>query len=443
MSKRLDLAKVKKAHFIGIGGIGISAVARMFLLEKKEVSGSDTAESEITRELQKLGVKMFVGQRKENLPKKADLVIYTIAIPKTNPEYAEAVHLGIPMKSYPEMLEQLSDGKFTIAVAGTHGKTTTTAMIASVLIDAKLDPTVIVGSLLNAEHTQNKHKAVQTNFVAGHSKYFVVEACEYRRSFLHIHPTILVITNIDTDHLDYYKDLGEIEKAFGELAVKVPKNGYIVTNITDRNIRPAIKNAKAKIVDYAEFRKKDIQLKVPGAHNRENAAAALAVAHILEIEKKKAVKSLEDFQGTWRRFEYKGKMKNGAMVYDDYGHHPTEIAATLAGAREAYPDKKITIVFQPHLFSRTREHFNDFAKVLSHADRSVLAPIYAAREPFDKSVSSEKLILKVKERNKHALYFETFEGIVAELEKSSSKKDLIIVMGAGDITKLSDSLVSN
>lgn len=427
-----EFKSVKSVHFIGIGGIGVSAIARMFLVEGKKVSGSDVAESEITESLTRLGAKIFFGQKAENIPDSTDLVVYTIAITKDNPEFDEAVKRKILKKSYPQILEIVSKNKYTIAVSGTHGKTTTTAMIAKILLDAKKDPTVIVGSML---------KDSKSNFIAGAGKYLVVEACEYRRSFLSIHPTILVITNIDNDHLDYYKDVKAIQKAFSEFVSLIPKNGYLVTNVSDKMIRPAIKSAKCKVVDYAQFKVDNLELKVFGSHNRMNAQAGLAVAHILEIEKKKAEASLSSFSGTWRRFEYKGKTKNGALVYDDYGHHPTEIGATISGAREAFLDKKITVVFQPHLFSRTKEHFEDFVKVLAHADSVILAPIYAAREKFDETVSSQKLAEKVLTRNKNVKHFEKFEEIVAEL-KSRGKNDLILVMGAGNITEVADKLIN-
>ncbi len=436
-----EFKNVKNVHFIGIGGIGVSAIARMFLAEGKKVSGSDVVESEITKALGKLGAKIFIGQKSENLPKNTDLVIYTIAITKENPEFAEAVKRKIPKKSYPEILEIVSKNKYTIAVAGTHGKTTTTAMIAKILMDSGKDPMVIVGSLLDADKMRNERGQMRTNFISGRSKYLVVEACEYRRSFLHIHPTILVITNIDNDHLDYYKDLKSIQKAFSEFVAKVPKNGYLVTNVTDKIIRPAIKSAKCKVVDYAQFKVDNLKLKVYGSHNRMNAEAGLAVAHILEIDNKKAKSSLEGFSGTWRRFDFKGKTKGGALVYDDYGHHPTEIGATLYGAREAFPDKKITLVFQPHLYSRTKEHFDEFVKVLAHADSIILAPIYGAREVFDASVSSQKLAEKVSTRNKNVHYIEKFEDIVIELNKTKNKKDLILVTGAGNINEVSEKLV--
>jgi len=427
--KKSILEKAKKIHFIGIGGIGMSAIAKMFLLEGKSVSGSDTSDSEIISELKKSGAEIFIGHDEKNISKDIDLVIYTIAIAGDNSEFVEAKKRKLNTITYPEALHEISKDKYTIAISGTHGKTTTTAMIAKILMDAGLDPTVIVGSIL---------KDAKSNFVAGKSKYLVVEACEYRKSFLNIEPNIAVVTNIDNDHLDFYKDLEDIQKAFGEFADKVPKNGYIVCDTKDKSVSYSIKDVVGKIVNNLEFKDKNLKLKIPGEHNKSNASMALAVAHILGISKKSAEKSLEDFSGTWRRFEYKGDTKKGVVVYDDYGHHPTEIKASIKCAREMFPNKKITIVFQPHLYSRTKLLLNDFVEVLKKADSVVLAPIYAAREPHDITVSSEILKEKI---GKKAKSFPCFQDIENHLIDSLSKDDILITMGAGDIFKVGESIL--
>ena len=246
------LAESKNIHFIGIGGIGISAIARMFLLEGKKVSGSDMSDSKAVKELEKFGAKIHIGHFAENIPKDTDLVIYTIAIDKNNPELKEAIKRNIKILTYPESLKEVSKNKYTIAVSGTHGKTTTTAMIAKIMIDAGLDPTVIVGSFL---------KGHESNFIAGKSKYFVVEACEYRRSFLNIKPTIALITNIDNDHLDYYKDIKDIQNAFGEFILEVDKNNYVVADINNKAVSPVLKGIKANIINSKDFFEKDLKLK--------------------------------------------------------------------------------------------------------------------------------------------------------------------------------------
>lgn len=435
MKENFDITKYKKVHFIGIGGIGVSAVARMMLHEGKEVSGSDRSESEITQMLEQIGISVCYGQRAENISAGTDLVVYTVAITEDNSELMQARKLGIDLLTYPEFLGVLSKGKFTIAVSGTHGKTTTTAMLAKILIDAGLDPTVIVGSLVKDENGN------RTNFIPGKSNYLVIEACEYRRSFLNYYPQILVITNIDNDHLDYYKDVADIQSAFHELAERIPEDGFIVTDKNNSMVSPVLQGVGAKVVNYSLHNNLPIALKVPGAHNKKNAAAAFAVATTLGVDPKVAQISLESFTGTWRRFEYKGETKNGARVYDDYGHHPTEIKATLQGARELYPRERLIVAFQPHLYSRTKLLFDDFATAFELADEVVLAPIYAAREVDDGTVSSEILAKKITEHGAYAQSFPTMEEVGNYLSGKSKKGDVIVVMGAGDIYKVAENIV--
>ena len=331
------------------------------------------------------------------------------------------------------MLGIISKDKFTIAVSGAHGKTTTTAMVAKILIDAKYDPTIIVGSLL---------KEQGSNFVAGKGKYFVVEACEYKKSFLEINPKIIVITNIDNDHLDYYGNLENIKKAFSEFVAKLDKDGFLICDSGDENLKETIKTTKAKIIDYAKI-DTDFDLKIPGEHNIKNAKAAMSVAKILDIDEKEAIKSLNDFSGTWRRFEYKGKTKNDVLIYDDYGHHPTEIKATLKGAREFFGGKKIWCVFQPHLYSRTKLLLEDFGKSFSDADEIILADIYAAREPKDESINSKILADEITKNGGKAIYMESFDKIAKLLAEKAEKGDVVITMGAGDIYKVGENLLKN
>ncbi len=415
---------MKKIHFIGIGGIGISAIARMMLLQGKKVSGSDTAASPIIKELKKLGARVYSGHKAGNL-KSADLVIYTLAISKDNPELKKAEKLKIPVLTYPQALGLISKDKFTIAVSGTHGKTTTTAMIGKILMDAKLDPSMVVGSLL---------KDQKSNFIAGKSPYFVCEACEYKRSFLNLNPKIIVITNIDNDHLDYYRNLKDIQSAFSEFVSKLPPDGFLVCNPNDKNLRPVVRGAKCRIIDYSG-RRAGFLLKVPGAHNILNAKAALAVAGILGINKKIAANSLSGYSGVWRRFEYRGRAKNGALIYDDYAHHPAEIKATLAAARDYFGKKRIFTVFQPHLFSRTRLLQKDFARSFNDSDFVIVTDIYAAREKND-GTHAKDLVLKMKKHHPNAIYISKFPDIKEFLDKQTKKNDIIITMGAGNIYKL-------
>ncbi len=428
--KNIDLAKIKKAHFVGIGGIGVSAIARMMIEEGKKVSGSDVSFSAITEELQKLGAKVFLGHNAKNVPNDVELLVYTPAVNEKNPELKKAKKLKIICLSYPEILGFISKDKFTIAVAGTHGKTTTTAMIGKILTEAKLEPSIIVGSLL---------KESKSNFVAGRGKYFVVEACEYKKSFLNLNPKIIVITNIDNDHLDYYGSLENIKKAFGEFARKLDEDGFLVCDPNNNNLRDAVKRTKAKIIDYTKIAA-NFNLKIPGEHNIRNAKASMAVARILDIDDEKSLSFLNKFSGTWRRFEYKGKTAKNSLVYDDYGHHPTEIKATLSGARELYPKNKIIVVFQPHLYSRTKNHLAEFGKSFKDADIVVVSPIYAAREKNDPSINSEMLVEEIKKNNKQSFFFKDFSEIENYIKTHSDESSIIITVGAGDIHKVSSDL---
>ena len=433
--KNIDLSKIKKVHFVGIGGIGVSAIARMMLAEGKEISGSDMSFSLITKELEKLGARVFLDHNADNVADDVDLIVYTPAVDFENPELKKEKKLGIVCLSYPEMLGLISRDKYTIAVSGTHGKTTTTAMVGKILIDAQYDPTIIVGSFLKDQNS---------NFVAGRGRYFVVEACEYKKSFLNIEPKIIVITNIDNDHLDYYGNLENIKKAFSKFVDKLGEDGYLVCDPNDKNLKNVVKKTKAKIIDYTKA-KNSFNLKIPGQHNIKNAQAAMAVAEILNIGKKEALISLNNFSGTWRRFEYKGKTKNGVVVYDDYAHHPTEIKATLKGARELFGPpvggEKIWCVFQPHLYSRTKLLLNDFGQSFSYADEIILADIYAAREPRDESINSKMLAEEISINGRKAVYLESFGKIEKFLSENAKKGDVVLIMGAGDVYKIGENLL--
>ncbi len=472
----IDLSKINNVHFIGIGGIGISAIAHMMLGEAgpnaeggrgKNVTGQDMQESDIVRALRDLGADITIGQSFENIPKDTDLIVYTIAIEYYDKELFDKLKgQSIPIKSYPEMLGLASDGKYTIAVAGTHGKTTTTGMIAQILSDAGKDPTVVVGSLLASPLTplwstregkgsfastlekagdEAELKNNKTNFIAGNSDLFVVEACEYRRSFLNISPNILVITNVDEDHLDYYKDIDDIKSAFRELALKVPSDGFVICNPDDKNITDVVKNIPSKIVNCQDFFNENLKLKVPGLHNKKDASSAVAVASLLDISKSDAEKFVSEFPGTARRFEYKGILKSGAKLYDDYAHHPVEIQATLEGFRELYKEEdgwKITVVFQPHLFSRTKLLLADFAKSFVLADKVLLLPIYYAREVDDGSISSKILSDEINKHKNNSMAFDSFESVEKTIrDMNLDEKDIVLTMGAGEAFKIGDSLM--
>lgn len=414
----MKLHDYKNVHCIGIGGIGISAIARYCLSKGATVSGSDGGTSRITEDLQKEGVQVYQGHNAAHVSSETDLVIYTIAIQDTNPELRAAEARGVTCLSYPEALGKLTEEYTTIAVCGTHGKTTTTAMVRSMLKACGKNPTVIVGSLLSEGGT---------NFIQGDSEYLVVEACEYKRSFLNLHPTFVLVTNIDEDHLDYYKDLDDIKSAFQSFADLIPEEGALITH-GDVELVSKSKKINADTVD-----KTTISLSVLGDHNKSNAQLALALATTLELDEQEARKGLELFTGTWRRLEFKGTHKGG-FFYDDYGHHPTEIKATLQAVREKFPTSKykLFVVFQPHLYSRTKLLLNDFAESFGEADVICVLPIYASREVDDGTVSSHDLV----EKTYGAIYMETFEEVHKYLDKNAHSGTVVLTLGAGDVYRI-------
>ncbi len=432
-----------KIHFIGIGGIGVSALAQYYLAKGHKVSGSDLVSSEITDNLKKKGAKLFLGAHKAgNLPKDADLVIHSPAVQSHNPEIKKAEKLNIKIQSYPKALGELTKKYFTIAISGTHGKSTTVAMTASILIKAGLDPTVIVGTKLK--------EFSGSNFRAGESKYLIIEADEWQASFLNYWPKIIVLTNIEREHLDYYKDLKHILRTYKEYIGHLSKDGILIANSDDKNISKLLdarRQTPRKVASQNyTLRQKESKiikkiLKVPGEHNIYNALAALTVARALKITDKVSFKAISEYRGVWRRFEIKeGEINNRKFtIISDYAHHPTEVNATLKAAREKFPSKKIWCIFQPHQYQRTFYLFNDFVRVFSKApiDKLIITDIYdvAGREEkkIKEKVSSKKLI---KEINKSWAIYLAKEKIKSHLKKSLRDGEVIIIMGAGDIYEL-------
>ncbi len=428
----LNLITIHHVHFIGIGGIGMSGLARLFLHEGKEVSGSDRAPSALTAALEAEGVHFSSTQVAENIDEGSmDLVIYTEAMPHDHPELVAARMQGIPCINYFEGLGFIANEYYLIAVAGSHGKTTTTAMLIDIFEAAGADPTAIVGSL---------RASTGSNYRAGKGKYFIVEACEYKRDFLTLEPDVLVITNIEYEHVDYYTSLADVQSAFRELAERVPADGVIIAAVNDPDVAPVLTGVRAQVIDYIKSFDPLLQLQVPGMHNALNAAAARATANFAHIEDGVARAALSAFRGTWRRFEYKGDL-NGAPVYDDYGHHPTEIRATIRGARDKHSGKKVILAFQPHTYSRLAELFDDFAEALDEADQVHLAPIYAAREENVYGISSEMLAVNIRARGGDATAYEDFASMAAALRAAASPDTLLLIMGAGDIPKLTEQVM--
>lgn len=415
-----------KIHFIGIGGIGMSALARHYLHEGWQVSGSDLNKSDNTEKLAKEGANIVYEQNAANIDSSFDLVVYTEAMANNHPELAAAREGGVETINYFEALGRVANQYYLLAVAGAHGKTTTTAMLVDILEEASFDPSAVVGSL---------RTKTGSNYRAGKSKYFIAEACEYRRDFLFLEPEVLVITNLEYEHVDYYRDLADVQSAFRELALKVPAAGAVVANLSDPNLKPVLAGLQCRVVDYRPNISLSLKLRQPGMHNRLNAAAASTAARLVGVEEETVNLALENFAGTWRRFEYKGEI-NGSPVYDDYAHHPTEIRAAIAGTRELYPSKKLVIVFQPHTFSRTKELFSDFVTALSEADRALLLPIYAAREVDNGQVSSRQLVQRIGEQGGQAEHFETIPATTQRLKELSNPDTVIVVMGAGSVTEV-------
>ena len=409
----------------------MSALARHLLTEKKTVSGSDRTLGPITKRLSAEGVQIFGEQIADNITKDIDLIVYTEAMRKDQEEMRAAKKSGIPMMNYFEALSLAMNPYYLIAVAGTHGKTTTTAMITDIFEVAEKDPTAVIGSL---------RAKTKSNYRSGKSKYAIVEACEFKKDFLYLRPEILVITNIEHEHVDYYADLAEVQKAFRKLARQVLESGVVIADTSDPNLKPVIEGLEVPVVNYLDFLDINLELKQPGMHNRLNASAALAVAKKEQIDIEEAKETLREFTGTWRRFEYKGDI-NGGAIYDDYAHHPTEIMATIGSARELYPERTLTIVFQPHTYTRTKEFFDDFARALGLADKVIILPVYAAREENVSGITSRELSVKTLEFNKNVEYAESFTDAEEILKEKISDNDVVVVMGAGDVTELAGNLV--
>ena len=454
-----NLKDYKNIHCVGIGGIGLSAIAEILLARGYNVSGSDMKESDMTTKLAQMGARVYIGHRKENV-ENADVLLYTNAISDDNPEYLRAKERNIPILSRAEMLGYLMEEyENSIAVSGTHGKTTTTSMVSLIMERAKLEPTILVGGNL---------KEIGGNCKVGNSQYFVTEACEYMDSFLNLKPKIEIILNIDSDHLDYFKNINRIVESFDTFAHLVPKDGVIIAYDANPFVNQAVAGLSNVVTfglhDNCDYSASDISfdengmpsfdvytggimiahvnLSVPGEHNILNALAAFAAAHTLGIDVETIVNTLKEFHGTERRFDVVGTTKNGVKIVDDYAHHPTEIKATLSASQNV-PHNKLWCLFQPHTYTRTRALFDEFAEAFNLADHLIFAEIYAAREKNIYKISSEQLKNAIKEKNpeRDVLFFETFDEIADYVEKHAEKGDMVITMGAGDIYKVGEKLL--
>ena len=455
----IDLSQYKKIHCIGIGGIGLSAIAEILLSRGYEVSGSDMKESAETARLASKGARVFIGHRAENADE-ADLLVFSAAVGQDNPEMKRAEERGIPILSRAQMLGLLmQEYENSIAVSGTHGKTTTTSMVSLILDRAKLEPTILVGGNL-AE--------IGGNVKVGHSRYFITEACEYMDSFLSLKPKIEIILNIDSDHLDYFKDIDHIVSSFDKFAQLVPASGTIIAydanpfvNQVIRDLDNVVTFGLSENCDYyaanIQFNGEGmpafdvchdgqllsrVQLAVPGEHNILNALAAFTCACALGVEPQLTKETLERYHGTQRRFDIVGTTAKGVKIVDDYAHHPTEIKATLS-ASENVPYNKLWCIFQPHTYTRTIALFDEFAEAFEKADKLILAEIYAAREKNIYKISSAQLAEKIKETHPHkeVLFMEDFAAIADYVDDQAQRGDMVITMGAGDIYKVGEMLL--
>lgn len=431
-----QLKQFKKIHFIGIGGIGISALVYLSLAEGKVVTGSDTVDSTLINSLKEKGAHITIGHDAGNVSDDVELAIYTEAIDSENPELKRAKEMGIPAISYFKALGQISRTKKTIAVVGTHGKTTVTAMLGLSLIESGLDPTVIVGSKLKEFGNRNIY--------IGKEDLMVVEGCEYRRSFLSLIPFGVVFLNCEAEHLDYYKDEKDYMDAYEELIRQIPSDGFLVANMDDENVKKLTHHCAGRIVpvDGQYAASLDLQLKVIGNFNYLNAAHAYKAAEEVEAEPNSIKKALEDFSGTWRRMEIKGDL-NGTLIIDDYGHHPTEIKATLKAIKEHYKDRRIICVFQAHQHSRTHMLLDDFVESFEDADKVLITDIYKVRDSEEDvgKIDGEKFAAAIKKNHSDVKWSGNLDETYKALQDLVETDDVIVTMGAGDIDWLSEKLI--
>ena len=455
----MNLSEFHNIHCIGIGGIGLSAIAEILLSRGYAVTGSDMKESEITIHLAQKGARIFIGHRAENVDS-ADLVVYSAAIGKDNPELMRAAERGIPAVTRAQLLGVLMDEyENSIAISGTHGKTTTTSMVSLVLDRAAMEPTILVGGNLSE---------IGGNVKVGHSAYFITEACEYMDSFLSLRPKMEIILNIDSDHLDYFKDIDHIVNSFDRFAGLVPDAGTIIAYDANPFVNKVIQGHSNVVTfglnencDYCasdivfnengmpgftvlkrgqQLRK--VQLSIPGEHNILNALAAFACCHTLGVDADLIGDTLQNFHGTQRRFDIVGTTVRDVKIVDDYAHHPTEIKATL-DASQNVPHNQLWCVFQPHTYTRTMALFDEFAEAFNKADKLILAEIYAAREKNIHKISSSQLAERIKETHpdKEVLFMENFEDIACYVHENARAGDMVITMGAGDIYKVGEMIL--
>lgn len=445
-------------HFIGIGGINMSALAEICINKGYKVTGSDMQESHLVNHLRDLGATVHIGQRKENISDDINLVVYTAAISNDNEEFQEAKKKNILMINRAAFLGQIMrEYKNSIAVAGTHGKTSTTSMLSTIFDYAETDPTILVGGNLST---------IGGNVRIGNSEHFITEACEYVDSFLNFNPLISIVLNIEEDHLDYFSGIEEIKASFNKFGKLLPEEGYFIVNGDNENANDIMYEVEANIIKfgqradndaiiseikydndgYAMFNLKykginlgSFDLSVYGLHNVYNATAAILAAVVSGLEVDTIKKAIKTYTGVGRRFEKKGNY-NGALIIDDYAHHPTEVKAALAAAK-TLKKNKLWVVFQPHTYSRTRALLDEFAEAFYAADKVIITDIYAAREKDPGDISSKNLVEKLYQNNVDAMYMPTFEEISEFLKENLEEDDLLLTCGAGPVNKVGEALL--
>ncbi|MCC8142428.1 MAG: UDP-N-acetylmuramate--L-alanine ligase [Lachnospiraceae bacterium] len=456
---QIDFHHPIRIYFMGIGGISMSGLAEVVLKEGFTVSGSDNRSSALTDQLASHGAQIFIPQMAENITDDIDLIVYTAAIHPDNPEWQAAVEKDIPMLSRAEFLGQLMDNySESIAVAGTHGKTTTTAMLAHILLAAEADPTISIGGML---------EAIGGNIRVGGSGLFITEACEYTNSFLHFHPKYNIILNIEEDHLDFFEDLDEIRRSFRRFAGNTLPGGVLFVSSVIDHPEEITAGSDVRVVSFGINGDEDysatqiacdshacpsfiwtkngekcgyVSLQVPGRHNVKNALAAIACTAEAGYSDEQIINGLQSFTGAARRFEFKG-MYGDTTVIDDYAHHPTEIRATLQTALDC-PHERVVSVFQPHTYSRTKLLWDEFVDALSLSDVVILTDVYAARETDTLGVRCEDLAEALRELGTEAYYFPTFKEVESFLSKNFLKHDMLITLGAGDVYQIGEALLS-
>ncbi len=448
---------IKKVHFVGIGGIGMSGIAEILVNQGFEVSGSDKTLSEVTERLESIGIKVYEGHSPDNL-KDADVLVYSSAVQVDNPEVKAAIERKIPIIKRSEMLAETMRMKYGIGIAGTHGKTTTTSMVGLTLTEGGIDPTIIVGGKLSS--------LGGTNARLGNGEFIVVEADEFDRTFLKLTPTIAALTTLESEHLDTYKDLDDIKSAFIEFANKVPFYGFVTLCLDEPALQDIVPYINKKIISYGVTAQADVRaldivangfkttfkvkyfdqvlgeitLKIPGKHNVLNSLVAIIIGKELGIDFKVIKQALESFSGVFRRFEV--KYNKEILVIDDYAHHPTETSATLKGVRDGW-DRRLVVVFQPHLYSRTRDFYQEFGRSFLNSDVFICTDVYPARELPIEGISGEMITnITKKFGHKNVHYVADKKNVPALLNEIKKDGDIIITMGAGDIWKYGEEFVT-